>query len=79
MSDETSLQTAVHNDVDLFGTTILRNDAETDNSGTDIASSPEIRLDRLGLRNSFASLDCTFDATFFITDLQQDQLMSCHC
>ncbi|KAL5105313.1 BTB/POZ domain-containing protein 6 [Taenia crassiceps] len=57
MSDETSLQTVIRNDVDLFDTGILRNDAETDNSGTDIASSPEIRLDRLRLRNSFASLD----------------------
>ncbi|KAL5964309.1 BTB/POZ domain-containing protein 6 [Taenia solium] len=57
MSDETSLQTAVQNDVDLFDASILRNDAETDNSGNDIASSPEARLDRFRLHNSFATLD----------------------
>ncbi|CDS38052.1 BTB POZ domain containing 6 [Echinococcus multilocularis] len=57
MSDDISVQTAVQNDVDPFDTSILRNDAGTDNSGTDIASSPDIRLDRLSLYNSFAFLD----------------------
>lgn len=53
MSDETSVQAAVATDVELFHNDLMHNEAETDNSGTDRASSPEIRPRRLSLHRSF--------------------------
>ncbi|VUZ55354.1 unnamed protein product [Hymenolepis diminuta] len=57
MSDETSIQAGVPTEVELFHGGILHNDAETDNSGTDRASSPEIRPGRLNLHSAFTPLE----------------------
>ncbi|VDK39536.1 unnamed protein product [Taenia asiatica] len=57
MSDETTFQLGLQNVVDMLDLRILRNDAEMDNSGNDIASSPEARINRLRLYNSLASPD----------------------
>lgn len=58
MTDETSFQAAGPTGVELFQRSLLSNDAETDHSETDRASSPEVRPGRLSLRSTFAQLEC---------------------
>nr|CDS33061.1 BTB (POZ) domain containing 6 [Hymenolepis microstoma] len=57
MSDETSIRAAVGTEVELFDGGLLHNDEETDNSGTDRASSPEIRPLRLNPHDNFTPLE----------------------
>ncbi|VDN98238.1 unnamed protein product [Rodentolepis nana] len=57
MSDETSIQAAIATELELFDGGLLHNDAETDNSGTDRVSSPEIRPLRLNPHGTFTPLE----------------------
>ena len=67
MTEETSLHIGLHSDDEVFDSTLLRNDRDSDNSGAEETSSPDIQQlihGRLG-----NSLTMLFSKSSFCTRL----------